>query len=575
MEESSARFARRAQKGIAHLALLFIIVLLVIGVAVWFLTSKQELKLPQPAQISTQDKIVSLKPKPFKDVSADNKNYSAIKYLAREGILEADDSGNFNPRSILTRSEWAAVLVKLSGADPDIKSYKDCFTDVSGHRHEAAVCYAKEQGWLNGSSKEQSSIFNFVQTVQAQQTKESFNPNQLAKDAEAAGSLSRVMEWTPGQKLTDEQALSLAKEKNLLDTTGQLTKGGAAELAYRSLATVPFGQEKYTPKADEAVSRQKAGYLMDSQRISREAQASGEWVRTRDSAIRNFAEGSGIGYKAATEIVDSSKNRDEALKKVREYRYDQWLTKRTSDGKTLEQADIFKAAQQFVNARGGQQQLTLDDVSLSKRSDPEADKLDTSDTTFSEGQSISMIIPLDKDYQMLTLDQRKGGEKVKYMLDISAGDMFLWDDQNQGFVFAEVINIETGVIEEANYSKDGNFKSIDKMLVEAVDRVESRLGRKLTPPGSKGEVTPTSDNKEPGLDIQTKADCNKTRARSSYNCLIGWTKCYYPCTDRTKDVSACYKTCKQSEDACDKQVEAEYKACLAAGPKEETQAPTK
>lgn len=560
----SASYRFGNQKGIAHIAIVFIVLVVAIG-AVWFFTSKQGLKLPQPSQKLTEDKNTSLKPKPFKDISAENKNYNAIRYLAREEILQADGNGNFNPESILTRSEWAAMLVKLSGADLDIKSYKDCFADISGHRHEAAVCYAKEQGWLNGSSKEQSSIFNFVQTVQAQQTKESFNPNQPAKDAEAAGSLSRMMEWAPGQELTDEQALSLAKEKNLFDTTGQLTKGGAAELAYRSLATIPFGQEKYTPKADEAVGRQKVGNLMDSQRISREAQASEEWVRTRDSAIRNFAEGSGIGYKAATEIVDSSKNRDEALKKVREYRYDQWLTKRTSDGKTLEQADIFKAAQQFVNAKGGQQQLTLDDVSLSKRSDPEADKLDTSDTAFSEGQSISMIIPLDKDYQMLTLDQRKGGEKVKYMLDISAGDMFLWDDQNRGFVFAEVINIETGVIEQANYSADDNFKSIDRMLVEAVDKVESRLGRKITSPASKDETTSTSDKKEePGVNLQTRQECDKTRARASYNCLTGWTKCYYPCTDRTKDVSACYKTCKQSEDACDKQVDADYKACLKA-----------
>lgn len=68
-------------------------------------------------------------------------------------------------------------------------------------------------------------------------------------------------------------------------------------------------------------------------------------------------------------------------------------------------------------------------------------------------------------------------------------------------------------------------------------------------------------------DAQTREECDKTRARASYNCLTGWTKCYYPCTDRTKDVSACYKTCKQAEDACDKQVDADYKACLGAQPK--------
>lgn len=557
MEKSSA------QKGIAHIGII-IIVLLVTAGAVWIFTSRQGSKLPQPSQISTtENKTTSLKPKPFKDISADNKNYTAIKYLAREDILQADDNGNFNPESNLTRSEWVVMLVKLSGASPDRKTYKDCFADISGHQYEAEICYSSEQGLFNDSLKEQSGIFNFVQTAQAQQTKDNFNPDQPVKDAEAAGSLSRLMEWKPGESLSDEQALSFAKEKNLISATGQLTKGGAAELAYRSLATVPFGQEKYSPKADEAISRQKVSNLMESQRIRREAQEREEWVRVRDSAIRNFAEGSGIGYKAATEIVDSSKNRDEALKKVREYRYNQWLTNRTSDGKTLEQADIFKAAQQLVEARGGQQ-LALDDVQLSKRTDPEADRQDTTETTFSEGQSIKMIIPLDKDYQMLTSDQREGGEKVKYMMDITASDIFYWDNQNSGHVFAEVVNIETGVIENARVSGIGNFNSIDRMLEDAVRQIEVDIGRKISPSAPKGETTPTPDKKEPEVDLQTKGECQKTRARASYNCLTGWTKCYYSCVDKTKDVSGCYKTCKQAEDACDKQVDADYQSCLKA-----------
>lgn len=73
----------------------------------------------------------------------------------------------------------------------------------------------------------------------------------------------------------------------------------------------------------------------------------------------------------------------------------------------------------------------------------------------------------------------------------------------------------------------------------------------------------------PKADAQTREECDKTRARASYNCLTGWTKCYYPCVDKTKDVSACYKTCKQSEDACNKQVDANHKACLGAIPKED------
>ncbi|MBI4028861.1 MAG: S-layer homology domain-containing protein, partial [Candidatus Blackburnbacteria bacterium] len=134
-----------AQKGIAHIAVIFIVILTTAAVA-WFFTSKRGLKLPQLSESSTEEKMTSLKPKPFKDVSANNKNYTAIKYLAREGLLEAGSNGNFNPESFLARSEWAVMLTKLSGVTPDKETYKDCFTDISTHQHEAEICYAKEQG---------------------------------------------------------------------------------------------------------------------------------------------------------------------------------------------------------------------------------------------------------------------------------------------------------------------------------------------------------------------------------------------------------------------------------------------
>ncbi|MBI4028887.1 MAG: FecR domain-containing protein [Candidatus Blackburnbacteria bacterium] len=68
-------------------------------------------------------------------------------------------------------------------------------------------------------------------------------------------------------------------------------------------------------------------------------------------------------------------------------------------------------------------------------------------------------------------------------------------------------------------------------------------------------------------DAQTKEECDKIRARASYNCLTEWSKCYYPCIDQTKDVKACGDTCTKAEDACDKQVEVDYKVCLSAKPK--------
>ncbi|MBI4035919.1 S-layer homology domain-containing protein [Candidatus Daviesbacteria bacterium] len=575
----------RCEAGIVHIIPLIVVVVLIVAAAIWLLSSRGGLKADTT---TTEGNIASFKPKPFKDVSADHKNYTAISYLAREKILEGDKDGNFDPEQTMTRGEWAVTLTKLSGVTPDKGTYKDCFADISGYQHETEVCYAKEQGWFKEGSEKQSNLpFRFIKQVNAQQVKTNFNPDAQVKGAESAGSLSRLMDWEPGKILTDEEAQTLAKDKNILNTNvSNLTKGEAAEIAYRSLATVPFGQEKYTSKFDEAISRQKISNLMDSQRIRKETQEREEWVRVRDSAIKNFAEGSGIGYKAATEIVDSSKTRDEALRKVRQYRYDQWLTGRTSGGRTLEQADIFKAAQQFVSARGGQQQLTSNDVSLRKRSDAEGDKQETSDSTFSEGQSIGMIIPLDKDYQMLTLDQRKKGKSVRYMLDISAGDLFYWDNQNSGHVFAELINIETGVIERGRVSEIGNFKSIDEMLNSAISQIEKDIGREIVSP-AKPEL---KLDKETGVDTepkdkpqqQTGTDCSyKNYEWESYRCFEVFNSCQKVCSDNAKgsyldEVSpadkydACMKAsdCHGKTQVCRDQAWANYQACKNAGKQE-------
>ncbi|MBI2018798.1 hypothetical protein HYS96_03800, partial [Candidatus Daviesbacteria bacterium] len=77
----------------------------------------------------------------------------------------------------------------------------------------------------------------------------------------------------------------------------------------------------------------------------------------------------------------------------------------------------------------------------------------------------------------------------------------------------------------------------------------------------------------PAANAQTREECDKIRASASYNCLTGWSKCYYPCVDQTKDVKACGDTCTQAENACNNQVDADYKACLAAIPKSKVDSP--
>lgn len=496
----------QAQAGVVHILPLLIIVA-VAGLAVWwFFFKKVPLNLPSS---SVADKIISLKPKPFQDVSSDNKNYTAIKYLAREGVIKGDENGSFNPNKKLTRSQWAVLLVRLAGVEPDQSIYKNCYKDVGVGQEEAAICYSKEQGWFNDSvGVDTYLLFNLVQTVNAQENQENFNPQNPIKDAEAVGSLARMMDWEPGKTLTDEEALAVAKEKNIIDfSNNELTKGEAAEIIYRSLGTVAFDQEEYTPSINKAVNRQKAADLVDAKLVEVEVQedtdAREEWARVKNSAIKYFAEGSGIGYDAATEIVNSSATYSEALKKIRQYRYNQWLADRTSDGASLQEANLLKAAQQFITAKGGQQQITANDVLIFKSEEPEADFIKTSDASFTEGQAVEMILVLDENYQMLTREQWDN-TKIGYILEISAGDMFLWDNQNFGYVFADLVNFKTGVIEQSHSAPRDNYEFIGRMFNTAVNGIEAKIGRGIIPP-AKSEAT-TGRGITPPTGFEPKSD---------------------------------------------------------------------
>ena len=118
-----------AQKGTVHF-IVVLVVLVIVGGIVWFLAPKKDSK------ISPQDFAASFQAKPFQDVSPDDKNYAAIKYLSREGILDGNKDGKFNPQDTMSRAGWMQVLVKLTGITPDENVYKNCFPDFF-------VCFLK------------------------------------------------------------------------------------------------------------------------------------------------------------------------------------------------------------------------------------------------------------------------------------------------------------------------------------------------------------------------------------------------------------------------------------------------
>lgn len=104
----------------------------------------------------------------FSDVYPNHKNYEAIKFLTYLGVLEGYEDGTFKPDKEINRAELIKVMVYgwLSETPPE-DEYSDCFPDVTDEWFAPYVCYAYEQGWVQGYNDGNFYPANTVSKVEA------------------------------------------------------------------------------------------------------------------------------------------------------------------------------------------------------------------------------------------------------------------------------------------------------------------------------------------------------------------------------------------------------------------------
>lgn len=103
----------------------------------------------------------------FPDVSSDHNNYTAIKWMFNEGIVEGYPDGNFKPENSVNRAELMKMVVLMQ---PDVEiggNYIDCFPDVQEEWFAPYVCYALELGWIEGYPDGSFKPENYVNRVEA------------------------------------------------------------------------------------------------------------------------------------------------------------------------------------------------------------------------------------------------------------------------------------------------------------------------------------------------------------------------------------------------------------------------
>ena len=75
---------------------------------------------------------------------------SEMKYLEQEGIFTGRNGGDLAPDESINRAELMTVVSRMMEVEPDPNEYKNCFLDVQMQWFAPHVCYAKEQGWVQG-----------------------------------------------------------------------------------------------------------------------------------------------------------------------------------------------------------------------------------------------------------------------------------------------------------------------------------------------------------------------------------------------------------------------------------------
>ncbi len=172
----------------------------------------------------------------FSDLSENHKNYPAITYLQKEGILNGYPDGTFRPDNSVNRAEFLKIILAGSKIPLDV-SKNTPFADINNEAWYAPyVKKAYSEGWIVGYNDG------------------TFKPEQTINKVEALKILGEVQNWNLPTKITEKpysdtpilewytKYVAYAKEQNYLEETGKFFSPGAlmtrakiSEIIYRTL----------------------------------------------------------------------------------------------------------------------------------------------------------------------------------------------------------------------------------------------------------------------------------------------------------------------------------------------------
>ncbi len=209
---------------------------------------------------------VTLETITFTDVFPSHRNYEAIRFLTYLGVLEGYDDGSFLPNESINRAELMKVMVYgWLGQAPDAETYRDCFPDVTDEWYAPYVCYAYEEGWVQGYVDGYFHPENTVSKVEAlKMIIESYGvdvpENASVADLPYDGVYSSA--WYAPYLVTAYDMGLLEEESGDFDVDAGRTRAEVTEEIFRLVVLDMMGEEAYNDEVLDGFLNYWAEYFL-------------------------------------------------------------------------------------------------------------------------------------------------------------------------------------------------------------------------------------------------------------------------------------------------------------------------
>ncbi|MBD3330628.1 hypothetical protein GF354_03820 [Candidatus Peregrinibacteria bacterium] len=182
---------------------------------------------------------------PFPDVDEDHENEVAIQFMKDNEVFSGYPDGTFGPDTVLNRAEQLKVYILMHGFAPDETEYNNCFPDVKEEWFARFVCFAKEQGWVQGYEDGTYKPAKEVNKVEALKMLGEIQGWQMETPEEDTFSDTPKTEWYAKYVEYAHNSNFLMEEGDTFEPGGGLKRAHTAELLFRSLSRLVLGKDAY------------------------------------------------------------------------------------------------------------------------------------------------------------------------------------------------------------------------------------------------------------------------------------------------------------------------------------------